>query len=410
MLNNVFSILALMLAENVSSAFIDGTVELNCQRKHFELYYEPHLSVSSDFVRISRGYAQSPTDSRTGPDRQICRSEFRRHTTARLVLRAMYQRCSGIVSLEVRDGTLHTISIDYYTSANHVNRSFTVTCFVPNETFNLGSVPFRMSLSIGNRNVQNSQQAIFRIGDELNARLEPNTRFSFPVALHGYPITCHTMQPGGKSEAEVVREGCPSMSDPAGRSLKLVQNISNLGSIQMRFTLSEQLIPWSKPDGRDGIGEFLLECRSLPCTGDRLSGISGVPQCPRTTLFCFGATENEKAQFPKLLKIFPTVSVTSDFAIRIRRHKGFDDDKSLSTLCQQRCSKSLEEVVNDRQHTLISLRTTVLLAILSLLIGISFAAGIWLIHVQTQGKAKRRLRREELSRVPIVAEADVNAA
>lgn len=96
----------------------DGTVELNCQRKHFELYYEPYISVSSDFVRISRGYAQSPTDSRTGPDRQICRSEFRRHTAARLVLRAMYQRCSGIVSLDVRDGTLHTISVFLFSFFN----------------------------------------------------------------------------------------------------------------------------------------------------------------------------------------------------------------------------------------------------------------------------------------------------
>ncbi|VDM38013.1 unnamed protein product [Toxocara canis] len=303
---------------------VDGTVELNCQRKHFELLYEPYTSLSSDFVRISRGYTQPHSDSRLASDRQICRSEFRRQNVARLVLKASYQRCSGIVSLDVRDGILHTITIDYYTSANHVNRSFTVTCFVPNEGFDLGSVPFRMSLSEGNRNVQNAQEAVFRIGDELNARLEPKAHFSFPVALHGYPVACRTLKTDGKAEAEVVHEGCPSMNGLAGRSLRLVQNISNLGSIQMRFTVSEQLIPWSKPDERSEIGEFLIECQSLPCTGDRLSGINGVPQ-------------------------------------------------------------GLEDIANDRQHTLISLRTTVLLAVLSLLIGISFAAGIWLIHVQTQG-------------------------
>uniref|UniRef100_A0A0M3J1L5 GAE domain-containing protein n=1 Tax=Anisakis simplex TaxID=6269 RepID=A0A0M3J1L5_ANISI len=248
---------------------------LSCQRKHFELLYEPYQTIGLDFVRISRAYLQSshhssrslPTDhsnhnnngngdsnngnndnrnTNQNNNRQICRSEFRRQSMTQLVLKANYQRCSGIVSLDLEDGTLHTITIDYYTSANHVNRSFTITCFVPNKELDLASIPFRMSLWNGNKQIQNLQQATLRIGDQLNARLEANAHFSYPVALNAYPVSCHTAQPGGKARAEVVREGCPSMNDPAGRSLRLVQNISNLGSIQMRFTINERLMPWTK--------------------------------------------------------------------------------------------------------------------------------------------------------------------
>ncbi|VDK58204.1 unnamed protein product [Anisakis simplex] len=170
-----------------------------------------------------------------------------------LVLKANYQRCSGIVSLDLEDGTLHTITIDYYTSANHVNRSFTITCFVPNKELDLASIPFRMSLWNGNKQIQNVQQATLRIGDQLNARLEANAHFSYPVKIIKFPcysrckmVSMKYSVPGGKARAEVVREGCPSMNDPAGRSLRLVQNISNLGSIQMRFTINERLMPWTK--------------------------------------------------------------------------------------------------------------------------------------------------------------------
>ncbi|VDK18287.1 unnamed protein product [Anisakis simplex] len=158
------------------------------------------------------------------------------------------------------------------------------------------------------------------------------------------------------------------------------------------------------------LGKFLIECTSLPCTGDRFAGISGVPQCPRTTLFCFGATEDENAQFPKALRNFPTVSVTSPFPINVTRYKISEEEKAITTMCEQRCNLGIEEDIQEPQYTLISLRTTIILAIVSLLIGVCFAAGIWFIHIRTQGKTKRHLRREELSRIPIVAEADAHAA